>query len=149
MFHLSFFFFLQMACSAAVQISRKAVISSDHHNSVVIKRAKCLMAALVLFFADSRGLTFRRMLTQLTNRRAFKLRCHSVAMHSICDPFVELSGCLQNASQKDRTTILPRNHITGVCIFSAFYTLPHLFKSHSTHLQLTTHLSKFNPTAVS
>lgn len=74
----------------------------------------------------SHGLTFRLMLTQLTNMRAFKLRCQGMAVHSICDPFVQLSGCLQNASQKDRTTVLPRNHITGIYIFSAFYALPHL-----------------------
>lgn len=64
-------------------------------------------------------------------------------------PFVQLSVCLQNASQKHTATILPRNHITDIQIFSAFYTLSHLLKSHSTHMQLTTHLSKFNSTAVS
>lgn len=96
------------------------------------------------------SLTFRQMLAQLTNTRAFKFRYRGTRSGTpSAIPFVQLSGCLQNASQKHTATILPRNHVTDIQIFSAFYTLSHLLKSHSTHMQLTTHLSKFNSTAVS
>lgn len=77
MFHQSLFFHKWPYC-AVVQISRQVVL---------IKWAKCLMAAFVLFFANTLGLTFRLKPTQLTNTRAFKFRYRSMVVHSICNPF--------------------------------------------------------------
>lgn len=64
---------------------------------------KSFMATLVLLSAGSCGLTFRWMLTQLTDTKAFQPRCQGMAIHSICHPFVQLSGCLQKASPEERT----------------------------------------------
>lgn len=82
MFHHSlFFFFLKK-----VQISRKALISLDCRNCFN-KMGKMLNGNRLCHSLQTLSLTFRQMLAQLTNTRAFKFRYRGMVRRSICNPF--------------------------------------------------------------